>query len=327
MKSLNSLNYYEILQIPINASSIEIKQAYRDALSIYDEDSMATYSLFSNNERDTMVKAIEMAYLTLIDENKRATYDRMLVESGQVNETIIRKDQQNTTSLFQTDNFINEENLIDPFYGGNSSVRSADQQEIIRTIDKYIKKIENRRMNSQMIKNHYKLLRMKEKVYISENLPEIEQELLAMLVEIEEPPWRMQRNVSIVVFSYLLLALTSFILLTVTDAIMLPSFNIPYLVLLMGLVGCLVSMAVKLPNIRIRQPLSYNPTAWFIIAPPVAVIMAGISFGIVQIFLNVFQIDLSDESWLILILAWVVGFVNWIYLYERLRYHTHRGRT
>jgi hypothetical protein len=51
--------------------------------------------------------------------------------------------------------------------------------------------------------------------------------------------------------------------------------------------------------------------------------MAGISFGIVQIFLDVFQINLSDESWLILILAWIVGFVNWVYLYERLRDNTH----
>jgi curved DNA-binding protein CbpA len=322
MKSIDRLNYYEILQIPINASAVEIKQAYRDALSIYDEEAMATYSLFSNNERDTIVKAIETAYLTLIDENKRATYDRMLVETGQINESIITRDQRDTTSLFQNDKNIIEENLVGPLYDGHTPVKYSHQQKIMKTIDTYIKKIENRQMSSQMIKNRFKLLRIKEKVDISDNLPEIEQQLLAILVEIEEPPWRIRRNVSIVVFSYSLLALASFISLTVTDAIMLPSFNIPYLVLLMGFVGCLVSMAVKLPSIRIKQPLKYNPIVWFIIGPPVAVIMAGISFGIVQIFLEVFQFEVSDESWILLILAWIVGFFNWVYLYERLNYRT-----
>jgi hypothetical protein len=46
--------------------------------------------------------------------------------------------------------------------------------------------------------------------------------------------------------------------------------------------------------------------------------MAGICFGIVQIFLPVFDMNFSDESWFFWILAWVVGFVNWVYLYERL---------
>jgi hypothetical protein len=200
----------------------------------------------------------------------------------------------------------------------HSTIGSAYRQEIIQTIDKYRKKIENQRIDRQRIKNHLKLLQMREKVYENGNLSKIEQELSAMWTDIEEPSLRMQRNVSIVIFLYTLIALISFILLAITDAIMLPSFNIPYSVLLMGLVGCLVSMYVKLPNIRIRQPLSYDPIVWFIISPPVAVIMAGIFFGIVQIFLAVIQIDLYDESWLFWILAWVVGFVNWVYFYERL---------
>ncbi len=181
----------------------------------------------------------------------------------------------------------------DPMPAIHSTVRSAYRQEIIQTIDKYRKKIENQRIDRQGIKNRHKLLQMREEVYESGNLSKIEQELSAMWADIEEPSLRMQRNVSIVIFSYTLIALISFILLTITDAIILPSFNIPYSVLLMGLVGCLVSMYVRLPNIRIRQPLSYDPTVWFIISPPVAVIMAGIFFDIVQIFLPVIQVDLS----------------------------------
>jgi hypothetical protein len=45
--------------------------------------------------------------------------------------------------------------------------------------------------------------------------------------------------------------------------------------------------------------------------------MAGIVFGLVQIFLPVIDVELSDESWFFWVLAWVVGFVNWVFLYEK----------
>jgi DnaJ-class molecular chaperone len=93
VKSIDKLNYYEILKIPLNASFIEIRKAYSYVLSMYDEESSATYSLFSNGERDSILKVIEKAFLTLIDEDKRADYDRMLVESGQVDIALIGKDQ------------------------------------------------------------------------------------------------------------------------------------------------------------------------------------------------------------------------------------------
>jgi hypothetical protein len=93
----------------------------------------------------------------------------------------------------------------------------------------------------------------------------------------------------------------------------------------MGLIGSLVSMYIKLPNIRVREPLSYDSTVWFIISPPVAVIMAGIFFGIVQVILPLIQVELSDESWFFWILAWMVGFVNWVFLYERLGHGLKRS--
>lgn len=195
---------------------------------------------------------------------------------------------------------------------------SAYRNEIIETIDAYQDKLKNQRMNKNKIKNRLKLLQMREKAHQTNNLPEIEKELWAMAVDIEAPSLRMQRNISVVIICYTSLAVANFIILTVTEAILLPSFNVPYSVLLMGLIGSLVSMYVKLPSIRKREPWNYDSTVWFIISPPVAVIMAGICFGIVQIFLPVFQIELSDESWVFWILAWVVGFVNWVYLYERL---------
>ena len=195
---------------------------------------------------------------------------------------------------------------------------SSYRREIIQIIDRYADKLKSRRIGKNIIKNRLRLMHLREVAYHSDNLPDLEKELWTMAVDIEEPGLRVQRNISVVIIVYTLSALLSFITLTATDAIMLPSFNIPYSVLLMGLVGCLVSMFVKLPSIRIRETLTHESIVWFIISPPVAIIMSGICFGIVQIFLPLFEVEVSDESWFFWILAWCIGFVNWVYLYEKL---------
>ncbi|MGA7144689.1 MAG: helix-turn-helix domain-containing protein [Desulfobacterales bacterium] len=99
MKKFDELNYYEILKIPMNSSYFQIKQAYKDALSLYDQDSVLTYSLFTREERDEILKKIKDAHSTLIDENKRAAYDRMLVDSGQVKAPISFSANQYRSSL------------------------------------------------------------------------------------------------------------------------------------------------------------------------------------------------------------------------------------
>lgn len=94
MKNLDGLTYYEILKIPANSSSFEIKRAYKDVLSMYNEDSLVTYSLFSNEERDKILKTIKKAFLTLIDENKRTEYDSILCNSGQITVSITSIENQ-----------------------------------------------------------------------------------------------------------------------------------------------------------------------------------------------------------------------------------------
>jgi cytoskeletal protein RodZ len=113
MKNFERLTYYDILKIPPNSSSFEIKRAYRDALSIYNEDSLVTYSLFSSDERDKILKTIEEAFLTLINENKRAAYDRVLTDSGQVDLSITSMRNQKKPVPFYSSNITDIDNFAE----------------------------------------------------------------------------------------------------------------------------------------------------------------------------------------------------------------------
>jgi DnaJ-class molecular chaperone len=110
MKKYEDLNYYETLEIPPSASPFEISQAYKDALSIYSEDSLITYSFFDDDERAAILAKIEEAFLTLIDQRKRAEYDRMLVRSGEAEESLLSKNERKKPiSLFHTNQSKNKD--------------------------------------------------------------------------------------------------------------------------------------------------------------------------------------------------------------------------
>ncbi len=112
MRKFEDLSYYEILEIPIGASSYEIREAYKEALSIYNEDSLTSYSLFTDDERDEIREKVEEAFLTLIDEVKRADYDRMLVDSGRVDEQILHGKQQGKPAQLFTHNKVTYSNAV-----------------------------------------------------------------------------------------------------------------------------------------------------------------------------------------------------------------------
>jgi len=92
MNQFEELNYYEILEIPVNASSFEIKRAYRNAIEVYSDHSLLTYSLFSAEERVNILKKLEDAYNTLIDRTKRTAYDASL--SNKSTTTDIQQDHK-----------------------------------------------------------------------------------------------------------------------------------------------------------------------------------------------------------------------------------------
>jgi len=141
MKRFQDLNYYEMLEIPVDASPFEISQAYKEALSIYHEDSLITYSFFNDHERDLILKRIEKAFLTLIDHKKRSNYNRMLVNEGKVDSKIFTKDKKKPIPLFQTSKLKSKELLtkkIDKKIEKNDIQMMSDElfsKELISGID------------------------------------------------------------------------------------------------------------------------------------------------------------------------------------------------
>jgi curved DNA-binding protein CbpA len=85
MKPFEQQNHYEVLDLSPDATPFEIRQAYKAAVKLYAR-SMATYSLFSEDEAKKILCRIEEAFLTLTNEQIRSQYDQILVTLGQVRE-------------------------------------------------------------------------------------------------------------------------------------------------------------------------------------------------------------------------------------------------
>ncbi|MBL7178064.1 MAG: helix-turn-helix domain-containing protein [Desulfobacteraceae bacterium] len=173
MKRFEELNHYEILEIPVDASSFEIREAYRDALSIYNEDSLVTYSLFTNEERDRILKKVEKAFGTLIDEKSRVDYDRNLVKSGEADTSILnKKSQRKPIPLFRTRNLIDKDALF-------KKIRK-------RIEDKEVKEISNQILSKEVISGN-DLKKLRESIGIElEEIFEVARIGVSILKSIEE---------------------------------------------------------------------------------------------------------------------------------------------
>lgn len=83
-KSFTQLNYYEMLDIRPDATAFDIRHAYSAALQMYQPGSLASYSFFSGDERQSILSLIEKAYATLIHEQARKDYDEELIRRGEL---------------------------------------------------------------------------------------------------------------------------------------------------------------------------------------------------------------------------------------------------
>lgn len=103
MRKFEELNHYEIFEISINASTFEIRQAYKEALSIYGSDSPISYSFFTEKESKEILDRVEEAFSTLIDQEKRALYNKMLVREKKIDpSSLTKKREQVPTPLFSS---------------------------------------------------------------------------------------------------------------------------------------------------------------------------------------------------------------------------------
>lgn len=75
-------NYYEVLEVSVSASSDEIYKAYTRAKNAYSGDSLALYSLLSQDEANKILELIEEAYTILSNPEKRRQYNNVRGISG-----------------------------------------------------------------------------------------------------------------------------------------------------------------------------------------------------------------------------------------------------
>jgi flagellar biosynthesis protein FlhG len=76
IKGIKDQTYYEVLEVSPAATPKEIQRAYEQAKETFDVDSLAIYSLFSEEEVKEIQEAVEEAYRILMDEALRKSYDQ-----------------------------------------------------------------------------------------------------------------------------------------------------------------------------------------------------------------------------------------------------------
>lgn len=125
-------NYYEILEIPANARSEEIYHSYQRAKQAYSNDSLALYSLMSQEECRNILEMIDEAYSILSDPVKRKRYDEARGFNHDFSlSTSASSLRASLNSLNQSQNQSNYVPRPDSFYQPNSNNNEEQQSPLI----------------------------------------------------------------------------------------------------------------------------------------------------------------------------------------------------
>ena len=76
-----NLNYYEILDVSMGDDAKEVQEAYYLVREAFSKNSLSSYSLYTQEEREEIGRLIEEAYHILFDDQSRQEYDRNLSEN------------------------------------------------------------------------------------------------------------------------------------------------------------------------------------------------------------------------------------------------------
>ncbi len=75
MKPLLEENHYELLEVSQDGSEHQLERAYQIARATYEPSSVATYSVFSEQESAEILRRVEEAYAVLSNTKLRREYD------------------------------------------------------------------------------------------------------------------------------------------------------------------------------------------------------------------------------------------------------------
>lgn len=79
IKRIEDLDFYELLNLPVDASEKDIRNAYILAVATYHPDALASYGVLSLDERRAVLDRIEQAFETLGNADARKAYNTLIL--------------------------------------------------------------------------------------------------------------------------------------------------------------------------------------------------------------------------------------------------------
>jgi curved DNA-binding protein CbpA len=79
IKKIEELDFYDLLNVRIDASPKDIENAYLLAVATYHQEGLASYGVLGDNDRGLMLDRVEEAFQTLRDPEKKKAYDPLVL--------------------------------------------------------------------------------------------------------------------------------------------------------------------------------------------------------------------------------------------------------